>query len=343
MQTPERAVAVQQFEMIRAAQQGGQFVRLYVGSSDEKNASGQRIYGVATLYGFDALPDERAKDVSGFVESLSLIPLGFDSEVTASFALVGFTTAPEFKGAGGTVGLDPFTPLTLNLLTPKGSLAYQLFEAGLRDNLRMRVRATLISQPKRDAPANDGKDETPAARASDEAGQPVEMLASNLSSGYLNRSFTMGTPGMVAVGGARPDNLGLVFNVELLAHLASASRPVWISISRHSLDHGPDGYCCAEGVPSSDLTPRTLRDLRIPYPAEWSGLACFNPGIYCFQLKLPANFQLFVDCKELCVYDSTEAGIKMGYACLEGCHEVCVKIDNWICEYEFVMDVYQLR
>ena len=137
--------------------------------------------------------------------------------------------------------------------------------------------------------------------------------------------------------------MGLVFNAELLAHLASASRPVWINVSRQSLDHGPEGYSCTTGVPSSDLTPRTLRDLRIPYPAEWCGLACFNPGIYCFQLKLPTAFKLFVNGKELCLYDSTEAGIKMGYACLEGCHEVCVKIDNWICEYEFVMDVYQLR
>jgi hypothetical protein len=228
--------------------------------------------------------------------------------------------------------------VTLNLFTPKGSLAYQLFEAGLRDNLRMRVRAMLLSQPE-----TEPKEETPVDSKIDMVDNPVKVARAKTTFEHTYRAFATRTPGMAEAGRALPENLGLVFSAELLAHLASASRPVWISISRLSLDQGPEGFCCTPGVPSSDLTPRTLRDLRIPYPAEWRGLACFNPGIYCFQFRLPTTFKLFVDGKELCLYDSTEARIKMGYACLEGCHEVCVKIDNWICEYEFVMDVYQLR
>ncbi len=334
MQTPERAVAAQQFELLRTAQQDGQFVRLYVESSEAK--TDRLIYGVAILYGSDPIPSAQATEVSGFVEALSLIPLSIGSDVTANFALVRFTTAPEFKGDGGTIGLDPFMPITLNLLTPKGSLAYQLFEAGLRDNLRMKVRAMQLYQKK--------TDESAGARKTDEskrtaAAKNTEYVYTNFIAATTATTATAAT----ATGGTRPDNLCLVFSAELLAHLASASRPVWVSISRQSLDHGPDGYGCTPGVPSSDLTPRTLRDLRIPYPAEWCGIGCFNPGIYCFQFKLPTDFELFIDGKEQCLYDSTKTGIKMGYACLDGCHRVCVKIKNWVCDYEFIMDVYQIR
>ncbi|HLA45509.1 MAG TPA: hypothetical protein VJZ27_18820, partial [Aggregatilineales bacterium] len=72
----------------------------------------------------------------------------------------------------------------------------------------------------------------------------------------------------------------LAFAAELNAHLASAARPVWLMISRDSLDMGPEGDArCVVGTPTSDLRLSTLRDLRIPYDAVWFGLACANPGI----------------------------------------------------------------
>jgi hypothetical protein len=149
----------------------------------------------------------------------------------------------------------------------------------------------------------------------------------------------------MAVSDPKLQNLGFAFQAELLAHLASASRPVWITISRGSLDHGPEGDSCTTGVPTSDLALASLRDLRIPYPAVWTGLGCFNPGIYRFELKLPTEYKIFLDGAELCLYDSTTAGIRLAHACVCECnlHEVRVEIQNWICDYEFVMDVYQLR
>jgi hypothetical protein len=98
------------------------------------------------------------------------------------------------------------------------------------------------------------------------------------------------------------------------------------------------------GTPTSDLQPRTLRDLRLPYPAVWEGLGCFNPGIYRFQFQLATAFELFVDGEELCLHEADgDEGIYMAHACLGGEHEIRVELAQWTCDYEFVMDVYQLR
>jgi hypothetical protein len=316
MQSPERLVANQQLEMIREGYKEGCLVRFLVdvsgaGGDDDTGASAKRerrIIAVAVDYGSDFFGGEGAVDVSGFVETLSLIDLGLGEEA-GKFAHVRFTTAPAFTGPGGTVGLSPFTPVTLDLLVPKHSLAYDLFEAGLRDNLRMRVKVVRLGQRK-DAEERQWK-------------ALYRVMAKKPS--------------------IDPNNLGIAFAAELLAPLASASRPVWITISRKSLDHGPDGYPCTEGVPSSDLTPRTLRDLRIPYPAVWKGVGCFNKGVYRFQLALPTDFSISVDGRKLCLHDADEEGIKMAHACLCGEHVVKVEIEKWICDYEFLMDVYQLR
>jgi hypothetical protein len=97
------------------------------------------------------------------------------------------------------------------------------------------------------------------------------------------------------------------------------------------------------GLPSSDLTPLTLRDLHLPYPATWRGLGCFNPGVYRVQLQLPPPFRLLIDERPVPLYPSDAAGIVFGHACLDGCHTVTVEIDAWTCDNEFIMDVYQLR
>jgi len=128
----------------------------------------------------------------------------------------------------------------------------------------------------------------------------------------------------------------------LLVALASASRPVWIQISRKSLDMGPD-IKCTPGLPSNDLTPVGLRDLHIPYTAEWTGCGCFNHGVYRFQFDLPVEFTVTVDGEELCVHSAPEGRIKFAHACLDGEHCVTVILQGWTCKLVFLMDVYRIR
>jgi hypothetical protein len=296
MQTPERGVALAQLEMLRDAQARGALARLVVGTSSEQAA--KRIIEVGVDNDLSSLEGEGATTVSGFVESLSLIRLPQATGLEATLANVGFTTAPEFTGPGNTASLDPFTPTLITFFVTRGSLTYDLFEAGLRDKLRMRV--AYLAAGGSDTNVNAGQTTAPALA-------PALALAA-----------------------------------ELLAPLASASRPVWVCISREMLDKGPDA-ACVPGLPSSDLTPQTLRDLRIPYPAEWVGLGCFNHGVYRFQLQLPGTYKLFVDCEELCLFDADQPGVKFGYACLDGDHTVKVAVDAWTCDNDFVMDAYRLR
>lgn len=241
--------------------------------------------------------------VGGFVETLGLI----GSASTSDFATVTFTTAPDFTGPGNTVAATAFTPQLLTLLVPKASPAYDLLEVGLRDNLRMRVR--YASQP-----TGDGN-------------TPVAGTAPSVNA----TSVGTNVPPMI------------ILAAELTARLASASRPVWIAISRESLDSGPDGCGCIDGVPSSDLSVKTLRDLRIPYTAIWKGLGCFNRGVYRFQINQPSGVKLVVCHEKRCIFQSDDKTTSFAYACIHGDCEVIVELEDWTCDKDFQMDVYRIR
>lgn len=340
LQEPERLVKNHQLEMLRDAQARGRVVRLLfdvgsmaAGTSGVSKAD--RIISVAVDNADNDFGGELAAEVDGFVESLSLlrIPAVGGTSMASSFAHVRFTTAPPFTGSGNIVGLAPFTPVTINLLVMKNSLAYELFLAGLRDNLRMRASTVAVSRgrdtddrpnPNRDVPAD-----TPSAVGGTTHTPLLRMLSS------MNAAAT--------AEGEQRANLFISFGAELLAPLASASRPVWIEIRRESLDVGPEKAYCATGTPSSDLTPQSLRDMHLPYPAIWRGLGCFNHGVYRFQLRLPSSFKITVDGRELCLLDSDPVGSKMAHACLHDLCEVVIEIEQWTCDSEFILDVYRLR
>jgi hypothetical protein len=224
LQEPERLVKSQQLEMLRDAQARGRVVRLLVDVGNEearKNNRPPRIISVAVDNADNDFGGERAADVNGFVESLSLlrIPSVGATSMASSFALVRFTTAPPFTGTGNVVGLAPFSPATISLLVLKNSLAYELFLDGLRDNLRMRASLVPI-------PARSGNDESPNTINNSEGGTHTPLLR------------MLATTNAAASSGG--SDLFISFGAELLAPLASASRPVWIEIKRESLDLGPE-------------------------------------------------------------------------------------------------------
>jgi hypothetical protein len=321
MQRPERAVAVQMLEMLRQAQADGAPVTLTI------DAKQQRIVGVEAGDAGGALKPGGGETLDGFVESMmvapALLPMG-------NLALVEFTTAPPFSGGGNVVGLVPFKPELRSFLVVQGSLEYDLFLAGLRDKLRMRVLTGSEVGPR------PGGDRTDSAPRADTARPSVGLAGAAVES----------TPFASAGSGAAANQGGpmtLVRAVQLLAALASASRPVWIQISRQSLDQGPAGERCTPGLPSSDLSPIGLRDLHIPYTAEWVGQGCFNHGVYRLQFALGVDFEVLVDGESLCVHASADGKVKFAHACLCGEHEVRVVLKGWTCKMVFEMDVYRIR
>ncbi len=333
LQAPERLVASQQLDMVREAQSRGAVARFVVQPPDNRNVRLVVAVSVdddASAFGREA----EAKD--GFVETLSLIQVPFGNpQLTARIANVRFTTAPPFSGPGNTVANTPFTPSTVTLLVARGSATYELFEAGLRDNLRMRV--ALGPLPGEGQPT--GADA--AAAPADQAVQTSDLQTAPPTAPAEGAGAAVAEGPILKV--AATEVVRLAIAAELLAPLASASRPVWVTISREMLDRGPEGDECQPGVPSSDLTPQGLRDLRIPYRAEWKGCGCFNDGVYRFQVQLPGECRVTVDDEELCLYDSDQGGVKFAYACLGGYHCVKVVIEEWTCDTDFIFDVYRLR
>jgi len=329
LQIPERPTAGDQLQMVRDAYAQGSMIQLTVGAADGQGNQWVLEVASGNLSGGAGGGSGSPTTVSGFVESLSLIPLTLPPAFSsANLASVGFTTAPDFTGPGGTVDTSPYTPDLLELLVVEGSLTYLLFKAGLQDNLRMEVEATAVAPSDPNAPPNTTVDttvNTPTAPAPNEPAAPKATAPAETASptGSANTTY-------------------LVSGAELLAPLASASRPVWIQIDRDMLDKGPDGDC-VPGVPSSDLTPQTLRDLGLPYTAVWRGLGCFNRGVYRFQLQPPAGVEIRLDDRCLCLYDADQAGVKFAYACIEGDHEVRVELEGWTCGADFGFDVYRLR
>lgn len=324
LQNPERAVAMALLQLLREAQQSGQTVTLTV------DAKRQRIVGVEAGGAAVAWQPGAGGTLDGFVESVVVAP-GLAPQ--GNLAMIEFTTAPPFSSAGNVVPLLPFTPGLRRLLVVQGSAEYELFVAGLRDSLRMRV----LLGPELGRQGGGQTENPPPPK---EGGATGPVLSPKALRAPLERMFAAAAG---KEGEPKEDCPCLVRATQLIAALASASRPVWISIARNSLDLGPDGDQCTEGLPSSDLTPQSLRDLHLPYTAEWVGWGCFNHGVYRLQFELGVDFELFIDDKPMCLHASEDGKQQFAHACLHDEHEVRVVLTRWTCAQVFRMDVYRIR
>lgn len=316
LQAPERGVAEAQLDLLREAQAAGDTVTLDVAVKERRIVSVTR----GELGGAGDGGD-KGEPIAGFVEAIA------HSQLAQSHVmLVRLVTAPPFETAAGGhfVKLEPFTPSEIALAVLRGSPEHALLEAALRDKLRVHVLGSAAADSDR---PNEPRDEP---RDDNEPMSHVPLAADGGVIGVVDG----------AAGHARP--LRLVRGVELLHALASASRPVWIEVRRRSLDVGPE-VPCAPGLPSNDLTPRTLRDLALPYKAEWSAIGCFNHGVYRFQFILDTPFELYIDGELRCLHAAEDGSAQFAHACLDGDHEVRVVLPEWTCRKDFAFDVYRIR
>lgn len=321
LQAPERLVAAEQLRMLRDAFESGTPVQLLVATPDDKGPKDPEVVSVRVGAGVGSREGQGPeRTVSGFVETLGTMLPPAVASAAGSLALARVTTGPELTGPGGAVSPGPFSPEALGFFLARGSVVYALLEAAVRENVRVRV------------------DYLPLPGA-EETGGDVSFTHD-----VTARDVAAAHPGSVeptdddGAGGVA----GLLLSAELQAPLSSASRPVWVRIDREMLDVGPASDC-VPGLPSTTLRPRTLRDLRIPYPAEWVGQGCFNHGVYRFQLTAPAGSVVLVDDEALCLFPAGDDGVVAGHACLEGDHVVTVQIPEYLCDTEFDLDVFRVR
>ena len=322
LQAPERLVAVEQLRMLRDAFESGTLVQLLVATADD-GAKDPEIVSVRVGAGVGGRGGkDPARTVSGFVETLGTMLPAAVASAAGSLALTRITTGPELTGVGGAVSPDPFAPEGLGFFVARGSVVYALLEAAVRENVRVRVSYLPLPGPEQRDDVSITHDAEPRVVAAAHPGT-VEPTDENEDDGA----------GTVE---------GLLLSAELQAPLSSASRPVWVRIDREMLDVGPASDC-VPGLPSTSLHPRTLRDLRIPYPAEWIGQGCFNHGVYRFQLTAPTGSVVLVDDEAICLFPAGDGGVVAGHACLEGDHVVTVQIPEYVCDTEFDLDVFRVR
>lgn len=321
LQAPERLVAAEQLRMLRDAFESGTIVQLLVASPDDQGGKDPEIISVRVGAGVGGREGkDRELSVSGFAETLGTMLPASVASAAGSLALARITTGPELTGIGGAVSPDPFDPQGLAFFLARGSVVYALLEAAVRENVRVRVSYLPLPGAKGRDDVSFTHDASPRDVAAAHPGS-VEATDEDEGAGAVE---------------------GLLLSAELQAPLASASRPVWVRIDREMLDIGPASDC-VPGLPSTTLRPRTLRDLRIPYPAEWVGQGCFNHGVYRFQLTAPVGSVVLVDDEAICLFPAGDSGVVAGHACLEGDHVVTVQIPEYVCDTEFDLDVFRVR
>lgn len=316
LQIPERTTARAIYDMARDAYETGDQVSVAYDSEtgEVREITRQQAQGF--------LGSEPQPPFSAFVEEIT-------HTQEANLVRIDVTTAPEFQGDGNVVPLEPFVPERRVLAVIHQSPEYKLLEAALRDKLRVELMTS--KQPDQnngdDHPNDDVASERETAARLSEAIGIVGARDASLSH---------------ARAPARMPDVYMLRGVTLQHALCSATRPVWIEINRRALDVGPDEEC-AEGLPSNDMRPQTLRELNLPYSAAWIGYGCFNHGVYRIQIVTDRTVTVFVDGEEICLHWDEKEQAVFGHACLDGDHEVKIVFENWQCKAKFDMDMYRIR
>jgi len=152
-----------------------------------------------------------------------------------------------------------------------------------------------------------------------------------------------------------------VHEVEIVGHLGSAARPIWIQIYRVVLPPVSDVGVC-ENVPTI-RTPAGSDFNELPYSIAWRGLAYFNEGIWRFVIRSAEDIKLLVDGETPCCdQPSTSYAVETGsveytsasnfgrdrgsrqcHAYLNGMHRVELILSGHTCGQPFQLLTYRIR
>lgn len=150
----------------------------------------------------------------------------------------------------------------------------------------------------------------------------------------------------------------LVHEVELVGHLGSAARPIWICVNRKVLPQGPPPVLC-DNLPTI-TTPSGSSFDSIPAKVSWRAEGYFNEGIWRFGIKTAAHSELLIDGKTPCceqpegcgesgdARDTFTSSVQSSstllfHAYLNGMHTVEVIVCGRTCSKPFQLLAYRIR
>jgi hypothetical protein len=154
-----------------------------------------------------------------------------------------------------------------------------------------------------------------------------------------------------------------VHEVELVAHLGSAARPIWLEVTNAVLPPEPASGACSN-VPTIQ-TPTAADFDAMPLSVSWRGQAYFNEGIWRFVIRSSSECRLLIDGAPPCCppgqADSPHVGMSdmsvtelhpseaqggraaTCHVYLRGMHQVELIITGRTCSQPFQLLAYRIR
>lgn len=130
-----------------------------------------------------------------------------------------------------------------------------------------------------------------------------------------------------------------IHEVEMVSHLGSAARPIWI-VDDFRLCCEPDSSGQCTNVPTIQA-PSATEFNNIPRAVTWCGQAYFNEGVWRF-LVGGVSSRLLIDGCNICGTETQQSDYQK-HAYLKGMHKVELQIKDYVCSSTFQMRIYRIR
>jgi hypothetical protein len=138
-----------------------------------------------------------------------------------------------------------------------------------------------------------------------------------------------------------------IHEVELVGHIGSAARPIWICIKQSAIKTNSDERC--DNTPTIQTPAHTtLNQMKIDLC--WKAQGYFNEGIWRFQVHSPSTYELNVDGRFPCCGQTSEQCCcveaqhnALNHFYLKGVHHVELLLHDQSALQPFSFDVYRIR
>lgn len=141
--------------------------------------------------------------------------------------------------------------------------------------------------------------------------------------------------------------LDQIHEVEVISHIGSAARPIWICINQSAMQQTKEGNC--DNTPTIQApTNATLNNFKMDL--LWKAQGYFNEGVWRFHLQSQAPYELKVDGKlpccgqtndQCCCDEQTANGLCHFY--LKDMHTVELTLRGQNAAQPFALSVYRIR
>jgi hypothetical protein len=131
-----------------------------------------------------------------------------------------------------------------------------------------------------------------------------------------------------------------IHEVELVAHLGSCARPVWVVEEFKCAPCAPEAGACTNVPTIQGPTADALAN--VPRSITWVGKGFFQEGIWRVSLQGGVDAKVRIDGEEICCGSSRTAP-PLQHAYLKGLHCLEIEMASLTCSAVFSLSIYRIR